>query len=143
VDSLSPTTTTTTTTTIRVCQNKHCCKKYPNLLQSISNLMEHNANAAQVVVESSGCLSECEKGPNIEILSNSKSNVFNGIDDATIAAVRLELALETPIPKLLIAASKVMERAIQSQGRSTVLTRSVRGNQMLCWHTATFFRVAI
>jgi hypothetical protein len=69
-------------------------------------------------VESSGCLSECEKGPNIEIVGNiNDSKVLNGIDDATMAAVQLELVLETTIPKLLIAASKVMERAIQSQGR--------------------------
>jgi hypothetical protein len=108
VDSLS-----SPTPRIRVCQNKHCCKRNPNLLQSISNLL---GTAAQV--ESSGCLSECEKGPNIEIVGNiNDSKVLNGIDDATMAAVQLELALETTIPKLLIAASKVMERAIQSQGR--------------------------
>jgi hypothetical protein len=90
-------------------------------------------------------------GPNMEVkLSNGNSKILNGIDDATMAAVQLELALEETntsyqmIPKLLIAASKVMERAIQSQGRSTTVLSSRMNIHPSLWRTtATFFRVAI
>jgi hypothetical protein len=85
-----------------------------------------NVNANALQVESSGSSTECGMGANMEVqLSNGNSKILNGIDDATMAAVQLELALEETnayqIPKLLIAASKVMERAIQSQGRSTTV----------------------
>ena len=48
------------TNKIRVCQNKHCMKKYPQLHQTLSILLNHP-------VEVSGCLSHCEKGPNVQL----------------------------------------------------------------------------
>lgn len=97
---------------IRVCQNKHCCKKSPHLLQTISQL------ATPALVESSGCLSHCDEGPNVEIENDSSSILLHGIIDATTAALELEQALNTPIPKVLVAASKLMERVHSMKGTS-------------------------
>jgi hypothetical protein len=107
--------------TIRVCQNKHCCKRNPQLSQIIANLVD-----GAVTVEASGCLSHCEEGPNVEIQWNgheSSTTLVTGVTDATTAAVQIELALKLakPIPKLLVAASNVMERAINSQVRTTYI----------------------
>jgi hypothetical protein len=121
--------------TIRVCQNKHCCKRNPQLSQIIANLVD-----GAVTVEASGCLSHCEEGPNVEIQWNgheSSTTLVTGVTDATTAAVQIELALKLakPIPKLLVAASNVMERAINSPGTYYV--------HLCLFATATFFRVAI
>jgi hypothetical protein len=109
--------------TIRVCQNKHCCKRNPNLLQTISNLVDNNKE--EIVVESSGCLSHCETGPNVEILDRGgNSKVLNGMVDVATMAAQLESSgcsqLQS-IPKLLIAASKVMERAATIKGKTMIL----------------------
>ena len=107
---------------VRVCQNKHCVKRNPNILQTISNLID-------VPIESSGCLSHCESGPNVEIHlpGGGSSKVMEGLTDATTVAIQLELHLNFPIPKLLLAASKVMERATQTRGRffETALANNV------------------
>ena len=97
---------------IRVCQNKHCLKANPSLLQTISQLTSPKQ------VETSGCLSHCDDGPNIEIIeSDGTSQVLNGLVDATTASVLLEQALEdSSFPKVLIAASKVIERVATLQG---------------------------
>lgn len=115
-----------TTGTIRVCQNKHCCKRNPQISQIISNLVD-----GAVTVEASGCLSHCEEGPNVEIHWNghdSSTTLVTGVTDATTAAVQLELALKLakPIPKLLVAASNVMERAVNSPGTYYCLSLLIR-----------------
>jgi (2Fe-2S) ferredoxin len=89
---------------IRVCQNKHCLKRNACLLQTISQL------APSASVESSGCLSHCTDGPNMEIENGSTSTVLTGVVDATTAVVQLEQTLGTPVPKLLVAATKLMEQ---------------------------------
>jgi (2Fe-2S) ferredoxin len=98
-------------TVIRVCRNKHCCKRNPHLLQTIYQL------ETQAKIESSGCLSHCDNGPNVEIENSSSSTILNGVVDATTAAVLIEQAIDgAPIPKLLTAASKLMERVHSRQG---------------------------
>ncbi|KAL7557953.1 hypothetical protein ACA910_020322 [Epithemia clementina (nom. ined.)] len=106
------------TTTIRVCQNKHCFKKYPNLLQTVSNYYYWNAangddndNNNNIMVEASGCLSLCDLGPNVELVmsscnpntkknnpkpsrlkssSSSEAVILHGMTDATIVADQLQ-----------------------------------------------------
>jgi hypothetical protein len=90
---------------IQVCQNKDCCKRYQgriDLFQTIHDLQQLDGK-----VESSGCLSHCGQGPNIEI----DGQVVHEITNAATAAVQLELTLGKPIPKLLLAAVQVLEKA--------------------------------
>jgi len=73
------TATITKTTTMRVCQNKHCRKRaqQKDILQTVHNLLDlppspsksssSSSSCGVVNVVSSGCLSECDKGPNIEV----------------------------------------------------------------------------
>lgn len=97
---------------VRVCQNKHCKKRYANLKECISQLLP------EAEVESSGCLSHCNDGPNVEVERDGHATVLNGIKDVTTAAVLLEENLGTTIPKILHAASKLMEQ-VPSLGEST------------------------
>jgi len=90
---------------IRVCQNNHCKKRNGNLKQCIAQLLP------EADVESSGCLSHCSDGPNMEVEAGSRAAVLNGIQDVSTAALVLEESLETSIPKILLAASKLMEQA--------------------------------
>lgn len=89
---------------VRVCQNKHCKQRNANLKQCVSQLLP----AAEV--ESSGCLSHCNEGPNMEIECKYGTSVLNGVKDVTTAAILLEQTIETSIPKILLAASKLMEQ---------------------------------
>mmetsp|Transcript_15532 Transcript_15532/g.38291 ORF Transcript_15532/g.38291 Transcript_15532/m.38291 type:complete len:253 (-) Transcript_15532:845-1603(-) len=89
---------------VRVCQNKHCKKRNANLKQCVSQLLP------EAEVESSGCLSHCNDGPNIEVESGGHATVLNGIQDVATAAFLLEQDLEMRIPKILLAASKLMEQ---------------------------------
>eukprot|EP00980_Cylindrotheca_fusiformis_P029807 scaffold23891_cov132-Cylindrotheca_fusiformis.AAC.2 len=89
---------------IRVCQNKNCLKRNGCLLQTVSNLVP-SAN-----VEASGCLSLCTEGPNVEVENKTMASMLNGVYDAPTAAIKLEEVLGAPIPKLLTAASKLMEQ---------------------------------
>jgi len=99
---------------VRVCRNKHCCKRTKSdVLQTIHNLIDTNSD---VVVEQSGCLSNCDKGPNVEIKTKNGVVVLNGMADAQTCAFQLgEVSSSTPsfpsIPKILIAASKVIEQS--------------------------------
>lgn len=101
-------------TKIQVCQNKDCCRRFgsssgTNLVQTIRQLLLDD----DVVVESSGCLSHCDKGPNIKIVTNQEM-VEHGIDGAPAAAAALSLSLpELQIHSTLLAAQKVMNQASQ------------------------------
>ena len=105
--------------TVRVCQNKHCCKRNPNVLQTVHDLLgvSPTTAAGAASIDSSGCLSHCEHGPNVEVdLGKNDNHILNAMEDATMVALRLELALDTSFPKLLVAVAKVLERAEQSKG---------------------------
>lgn len=115
---------------VRVCQNKHCKKRFPNLKQCVKQLIP------EAEVESAGCLSRCNEGPNIEVERGGCATILNGIQDVTIAAVLLEEITETSTPKILLAASKLLEQ-VPSLGEL-----STRALQEVIT-TATIYRVAI
>lgn len=102
---------------VKVCRNKHCCKRSKvDVLQTMYNLIDTTNN--DIVVEESGCLSNCDKGPNVEITTKSDTVVLNGMVDAQTCAFHLgEVSLSTPsfppVPKILVAASKVIEKSRQ------------------------------
>jgi hypothetical protein len=89
---------------IQVCQNKDCCKRYQGRIDLFQTIHDLQLDAQ---VESSGCLSHCGQGPNIEI----DGQVVHEITNAATAAAQLELTLGKPIPKLLLAAVQVLEKA--------------------------------
>jgi hypothetical protein len=97
---------------VRVCQNKHCCKRANgNVLQTMHNLID-TAGDDNVVVEASGCLSQCDNGPNVEITTGSGTVLLHEMMDAQTCAFQLgELSSFPPLPKILIAASKVIEQS--------------------------------
>lgn len=103
---------------VRVCQNKHCCKRTKvDVLQTIHNLVDTSGgDNNDVVVEASGCLSHCDNGPNVEVTTESGTVLLNGMTDSQICAFQLgEVSSSTPsfppVPKILAAASKVMEQS--------------------------------
>jgi (2Fe-2S) ferredoxin len=112
--------------TVTVCQNKDCCQRFEgkahNLVQTVKNLVSD----PEVVVESSGCLSMCGKGPNVFIRSKgSEERYYGSVVDAASAGAVLELACpDIAIHPTLVAAVNVMERAAKGE-----------------W-TASFYRVA-
>ena len=101
---------------VRVCQNKHCCKRANgNVLQTMHNLID-TVGDDNIAVEASGCLSQCDKGPNVEITTGSGTVLLHEMVDAQTCAFQLgEVSSTTPSfpprPKLLIAASKVIEQS--------------------------------
>ena len=101
-------------TSIQVCQNKDCCQRFEgstNLVRTLYDLLPPST-AKDVKIESSGCLSQCGKGPNMSVQKNGKEKILvHGVKDAASAAVELELSCSiTPNPTLL-AAVNVMEKA--------------------------------
>jgi hypothetical protein len=106
---------------IKVCQNKNCCKRNSDVLQTIHNLVGMSDGVDdKIVVESSGCLSQCGMGPNIEVTTKGDKKtpptVLNGMTDVQTIAFQLgELSTTMPsfplVPKLLTAASKVIEQS--------------------------------
>mmetsp|Transcript_1059 Transcript_1059/g.2348 ORF Transcript_1059/g.2348 Transcript_1059/m.2348 type:complete len:315 (-) Transcript_1059:1395-2339(-) len=102
---------------IRVCRNKHCCKRAnADVLQTMHNLVDKVDN--DIIVEASGCLSNCDKGPNMEVATKSGTTILNGMTDVQMCAFQLgEISSSTPsfppVPKILIAASKVIEQSQQ------------------------------
>ena len=120
------TTTTTATTIVQVCQHKDCCKRYGGTIDLVQTLTDLLPPHVPIIVESTGCLSECHRGPNLRveysktILSSSNNNnsgpkennpFIHDVSNAAMAAIQLEQIIQQPIPKLLLAAVQVMEKA--------------------------------
>jgi len=94
---------------VKVCQNKHCCKRAAtvDVLQTMQNLADTN-----IQVEASGCLSHCDKGPNVEVTqADGTIALLHGMKDAKACILEWGVAELPPIPKILVAATKVMEQS--------------------------------
>ena len=96
--------------TIQVCQNKDCCQRWRHqtpLPDVLADLLGDS-----VSVETTSCLSQCGKGPNL-CVRNSKGEELQlqRIDSPTIAAAVLEESLGQKIPSKLLAAVNVLEKA--------------------------------
>ena len=108
-----------TITRIQVCQNKDCCLRFQgraaNLVQTLRQI-----TTLDVPIEPTGCLSHCDKGPNIRIVvSNGKEVIEHGIDSAHAGAAVLELTdPNLRIHPTLLAAWKVMEQSHQGTASS-------------------------
>ena len=112
------TTTTTATTIVQVCQHKDCCKRYGGTIDLVQTLTDLLPPHVPIIVESTGCLSECHRGPNLRVISSNnnggpkENNPFiHDVSNAAMAAIQLEQIIQQSIPKLLLAAVQVMEKA--------------------------------
>lgn len=123
-----------TTSTVQVCRSKHCCKKSPLLLETLSDLLGAQA------VESCACLSHCETGANAQItIPGQHPLLLQGLNNVTSVTVQLEM-LNVPmdIPKLLRAAATLLER-VQTTTKGTGPERKLLPED----ESATFYRVAV
>lgn len=103
---------------IQVCENKDCLKQFPStggvdgLFQVLSDLI--HPMTTNVVLQRSGCLSHCGKGPNICISSTfmkTKTNTFSGVKDVYIASGILKDECNVEVSPLLLAAVDMMSQA--------------------------------
>eukprot|EP00978_Attheya_sp_CCMP212_P021005 scaffold60834_cov44-Attheya_sp.AAC.4 len=114
----------TTTTLIQVCQNKDCCKRFArstssSLVEIMENLVPPCSSTTDIRVEASGCLSQCDKGPNVQIITtpkmgdSSRPQIHFGVMDVIAAASILELSLPDnfEVPSKLLAATDLLMQA--------------------------------
>ncbi len=95
---------------VKLCHNKDCTKKGggAELLNTFRDLIPSDNN--QLNIESTGCLSQCGKGPNVCVVKNGNDEkMYYNIKDALDASAVLDVATpesEYPI-ELLVAASTI------------------------------------
>lgn len=103
---------------VKICHNKDCTKKgggemlrtvFRDLIPPPTSKTDH----IQLNIESSGCLSQCGKGPNVCVVNNNGNDekMFFNIKDAIDASAVLDVALsEANFPiELLVAASTIRQ----------------------------------
>lgn len=95
---------------IQVCQNKDCCKRWRHhtpLPDVLSDLL-----GSTVSIETTSCLSQCGKGPNLCVQNQKGEEVqLHEIDSPTVAVAVLQDTLQQKIPSKLLAAVNVLEKA--------------------------------
>lgn len=108
---------------IKICQNKGCVKNFPSkydggLPQTIADLTlptstSAKSTSATTTIETTGCLSQCQNGPNIQI----NDRVFGRVDDIGMAAAILEVGADINMDGkemgLLMAAVEGMANAVK------------------------------
>ena len=100
---------------IKICHHKDCVKRGggETLLNTFRDLLPGGSNSAapSVTIESSGCLSQCGKGPNVFALgSDGKEKLYFGVEDPTTASAVLDVATGQEYPiNLLVAATSILE----------------------------------
>ena len=84
-------------------------------------------------VEATGCLTQCGRGPNLAVVSSSKTNqqetLYRLIDSPQAAAIVLEEVSGIPVPSILIAACNVMQKAeaeIDANRKEVLLTSVIQ-----------------
>ena len=104
---------------IDVCQNKDCSRRFASNVQSVSlpqvirDLLGEKNDAVPEIC-TTGCLSQCDKGPNIQIVKTNGEEMFiQGIQDQVQAAAELQ-ALGLEVHPKLLAAVTVLERVHKS-----------------------------
>lgn len=101
--------------TVSVCTNKDCRQSGGGspLVSAFRSLLPPDNGG--VVIEPSGCLSQCGKGPNVSCsdggVGGGDGRLFTGVGDVTTASAILDVVapdVDFPIA-LLVAASKIRE----------------------------------
>lgn len=123
---------------IYVCQNKACCQRWklktplPDVLHDLIINTDKSSDAKRIMIETSSCLGQCDKGPNLRITTatttaNKASDqavdttgstnamevelFVNGIIDAISLITQLDETLSIAVPSKLLAAVTVFEKA--------------------------------
>jgi len=94
---------------------KNFPRKYDGgLVQTIQDLIPSSSLGLQdIIIESSGCLSQCSLGPNISI----NDRVFHKVNDVSTAAAILDVGAGIDSPGIIMAAIENIAKA--SQGSNT------------------------
>lgn len=87
-------------------------RKYDGgLIQTIQDLIPASSLGLQdIMIESSGCLSQCSLGPNISI----NDRVFHKVNDVSTAAAILDVGAGIDSPGIIMAAIENITKACQS-----------------------------
>ena len=99
---------------IKICHHKDCVKRGGGkpLLNTFRDLLPGGSNSVPLVaIESSGCLSQCGKGPNVFAVGcDGKEKLYFGVEDPTTASAVLDVATGQEYPiNLLVAATSIAE----------------------------------
>ena len=126
VSTISALNPTAKCTRIQVCQNKGCVKNFPSkydggLVQTLHDLIpssqaeagskHDNDNNNSVIIEATGCLSQCTNGPNICV----NERVFGNVKDIQMAAAILDVGADIDSPGVLMAAIENIAAASKSK----------------------------
>jgi hypothetical protein len=112
--------------TIHVCQNKECCRRFgmsgATLFQVVHDLFgEGETKRSTTTIASSGCLAQCDQGPNLKVESvfsfeTGRREVYlREISDPFVAAAELQALLGLELPRKRLAAVTVLEKAHKSK----------------------------
>lgn len=130
VEPSSSTKTSSSRKIIQICQNKDCCKNFPSkydggLPQTIKDLIpdqyKEDVNNGNLVIETTGCLSHCNRGPNVNVKKmgdkdgEKSERVFGSIDGVLAAAVALDVGLDIDCPGELMAAIESMASSTRGE----------------------------
>jgi hypothetical protein len=100
---------------IQVCQNKDCCKRWQQSYPSttLPDILRDLLEPSRLVdVKTTGCLSQCDKGPNIVFKARGKQKLVQGLDSISLLIEALEKEFGKGIvPPKLIAACRVLGKA--------------------------------
>ena len=107
---------------VKICQNKDCRKRFSprapdgSLVDVVRDLFPSSSNNTNIIaVESSGCLSQCGKGPSVCVVEadSGKERLFFGVDSASTAAAILDVSCDYDPPvDLILAADKISKAQI-------------------------------
>jgi len=120
-------------TRIKVCQNKDCTRRFQqfdssgNLVQTFSDLLPPSSH--KVTVESTGCLGNCGKGPNVAISNGGSEKIYGAVDDGLMASAILEVGGGIISPdKLVIAVEGLarVSRVTSPEKKITILTPIIK-----------------
>lgn len=127
-----PPPTTTKKCVIKVCHNKDCCKKGGGeaLLETFRDLIPPpSPGEASIAIESSGCLSQCGKGPNVLVVHNDDSEkMYFGVEDPMSASAVIDVATGEEYPiNLLLAATYISqaEHVASPSKKESLLTSAI------------------
>ena len=99
---------------IEVCQNKHCCRNFVH--GSLPQVLSDLTSGTSIEVEETGCLSRCDKGPNLRVTVAGDSSrmeeqyYLQGVKDHIRVATELD-GFGVTVPSKFVAACTVMEKA--------------------------------
>lgn len=108
--------------TVKVCHNKDCTKKGGGepLLNTFRDLLPPDVARTRVSIETSGCLSQCGKGPNVCVVTSFEGGggvsgegaekLYFGVKDATEASALLDVSTgEEYDINFLVAATVILQ----------------------------------